>query len=147
MWIDALEASHGFASSEFRVNYMHWRWRCCQDGLQLPIRPDGAGRHNRNGTLSYGTSPPSLFSGRSRRIALRPCGGKIAYRPESRSGAGNEARTRDLNLGKVALYQLSYSRLQDCLLYSSKMPCQHPIYGREVIMGYRAISYVFWYET
>lgn len=27
-------------------------------------------------------------------------------------GAGNEARTRDLNLGKVALYQLSYSRTQ-----------------------------------
>jgi hypothetical protein len=26
------------------------------------------------------------------------------------TGAGNEARTRDLNLGKVALYQLSYSR-------------------------------------
>ena len=26
-------------------------------------------------------------------------------------GAGNETRTRDLNLGKVALYQLSYSRL------------------------------------
>src|SRR5260221_2482831 len=25
-------------------------------------------------------------------------------------GAGNEARTRDLNLGKVSLYQLSYSR-------------------------------------
>ena len=28
-----------------------------------------------------------------------------------RLGAGNEARTRDLNLGKVALYQLSYSRI------------------------------------
>ena len=27
------------------------------------------------------------------------------------NGAGNEARTRDLNLGKVALYQLSYSRI------------------------------------
>ena len=27
-------------------------------------------------------------------------------------GAGNEARTRDLNLGKVALYQLSYSRFK-----------------------------------
>jgi hypothetical protein len=27
-----------------------------------------------------------------------------------RDGAGNEIRTRDLNLGKVALYQLSYSR-------------------------------------
>ena len=29
----------------------------------------------------------------------------------SANGAGNEARTRDLNLGKVTLYQLSYSRL------------------------------------
>jgi hypothetical protein len=27
------------------------------------------------------------------------------------AGAGNEIRTRDLNLGKVALYQLSYSRI------------------------------------
>ncbi|SOZ13553.1 CDP-diacylglycerol-glycerol-3-phosphate 3-phosphatidyltransferase (fragment) [Cupriavidus taiwanensis] len=27
-------------------------------------------------------------------------------------GAGDESRTRDLNLGKVALYQLSYSRIQ-----------------------------------
>ena len=26
-------------------------------------------------------------------------------------GAGDETRTRDINLGKVALYQLSYSRL------------------------------------
>ncbi len=26
------------------------------------------------------------------------------------SGAGDESRTRDLNLGKVTLYQLSYSR-------------------------------------
>ncbi len=28
----------------------------------------------------------------------------------SKLGAGDESRTRDLNLGKVALYQLSYSR-------------------------------------
>ena len=27
------------------------------------------------------------------------------------NGAGNESRTRDLNLGKVALYQLSYARV------------------------------------
>lgn len=27
-------------------------------------------------------------------------------------GAGNEVRTRDLDLGKVALYQLSYTRLK-----------------------------------
>ena len=31
----------------------------------------------------------------------------------SDSGAGDESRTRDLNLGKVALYQLSYSRRTD----------------------------------
>ena len=35
-----------------------------------------------------------------------PCGSVFLE-----SGAGNETRTRDLNLGKVALYQLSYSRL------------------------------------
>jgi len=32
--------------------------------------------------------------------------------PECSNGAGKEARTPDLNLGKVALYQLSYSRTQ-----------------------------------
>ena len=32
-----------------------------------------------------------------------------------RLGAGNEVRTRDLNLGKVALYQLSYSRMRSVL--------------------------------
>jgi len=36
--------------------------------------------------------------------------GKPLGLPCAVSGAGNEARTRDLNLGKVALYQLSYSR-------------------------------------
>jgi hypothetical protein len=28
------------------------------------------------------------------------------------NGAGEESRTLDLNLGKVALYQLSYSRVE-----------------------------------
>jgi|TARA_B110001454_G_scaffold211890_1_gene228066 hypothetical protein len=36
----------------------------------------------------------------------------IDFRKEGR-GARNGIRTRDLNLGKVALYQLSYSRIQD----------------------------------
>jgi hypothetical protein len=35
-----------------------------------------------------------------------------ASRGSTETGAGNETRTRDLNLGKVALYQLSYSRPQ-----------------------------------
>ncbi len=30
----------------------------------------------------------------------------------SEFGAGEESRTLDLNLGKVALYQLSYSRME-----------------------------------
>ena len=32
---------------------------------------------------------------------------------QSKTGAGDEARTRDINLGKVALYQLSYTRVQE----------------------------------
>src|SRR5678816_883324 len=36
----------------------------------------------------------------------------------SKAGAGNETRTRDLNLGKVALYQLSYSRTEPAILLS-----------------------------
>ena len=35
----------------------------------------------------------------------------LHYRVSQKFGAGNEVRTRDLNLGKVALYQLSYSRV------------------------------------
>ena len=31
---------------------------------------------------------------------------------QKKFGAGNGTRTRDINLGKVALYQLSYSRSQ-----------------------------------
>ncbi len=42
----------------------------------------------------------------------RGFGGVGRGRVGRKSGAGNEARTRDLNLGKVALYQLSYSRLE-----------------------------------
>ena len=36
----------------------------------------------------------------------------VALGYSAETGAGNEARTRDLNLGKVALYQLSYSRIE-----------------------------------
>ena len=40
------------------------------------------------------------------------------------SGAGDESRTRDLNLGKVALYQLSYSRGEECAFYTDPVRCQ-----------------------
>jgi hypothetical protein len=34
----------------------------------------------------------------------------LGYVAFAKNGAGNGTRTRDINLGKVALYQLSYSR-------------------------------------
>ena len=43
-------------------------------------------------------------------VVCRGRSGPAAEIPLRSFGAGNEARTRDLNLGKVALYQLSYSR-------------------------------------
>jgi hypothetical protein len=33
-------------------------------------------------------------------------------KPKKKIGAGNETRTRDPDLGKVVLYQLSYSRIE-----------------------------------
>ena len=44
----------------------------------------------------------------------------LCYFASDKIGAGNESRTRDLNLGKVALYQLSYSRSDSLLLRISK---------------------------
>ena len=40
---------------------------------------------------------------------------KRSFRSDSHVGAGDEARTRDLHLGKVALYQLSYYRIHGAL--------------------------------
>src|SRR5688572_2891532 len=74
------------------------------------IRDGGQGR-NRTGvdgfagrcmtTLPPGHPPPVLKT-RKPRCVRRP--GLSAF------GAGNETRTRDPDLGKVVLYQLSYSR-------------------------------------
>src|SRR5829696_9988808 len=57
---------------------------------------------------SYQTAPPRAvcFSYKSFRPILDQTGG--VCRPLKR--AGNGTRTRDPNLGKVVLYQLSYSR-------------------------------------
>ena len=40
-----------------------------------------------------------------------------------KTGAGEESRTLDLNLGKVALYQLSYSRIGALLLLNHAAYC------------------------
>jgi hypothetical protein len=42
-----------------------------------------------------------------------------------RNGAGDGIRTRDINLGKVALYQLSYSRLTGLTIFQRvRRECQ-----------------------
>ena len=40
-------------------------------------------------------------------------------------GAGNEARTRYLHLGKVALYQMSYARVNSSYYTTVSTVCQH----------------------
>src|SRR5690606_17995083 len=50
--------------------------------------------------------------------AKRP---KPKFGPFQKLGAGNRSRTGDLNLGKVALYQLSYSRCEDLYSMTNKM--------------------------
>ena len=39
-------------------------------------------------------------------------------------GASDEARTRYLHLGKVALYQMSYTRKRQSVLYQNFYRCQ-----------------------
>ncbi len=39
-------------------------------------------------------------------------------------GAGDEARTRYLDLGKVALYQMSYARKRKMYYTANRIPCQ-----------------------
>ena len=55
-----------------------------------------------------------LGSESNRRPRLcRPLHNHSATQPKEGTGAGNETRTRDPNLGKVVLYQLSYSRTRN----------------------------------
>jgi hypothetical protein len=44
------------------------------------------------------------------------------------TGAGDGIRTRDIDLGKVALYQLSYSRLNQTFIFPRALgQCQTPL--------------------
>ena len=76
--------------------------------LRLPVSPSGRALapriiRGRGG----GLAPPRATLTHKKK-------GKLRGSFPSGYGAGNEARTRDLNLGKVALYQLSYSRKDAC---------------------------------
>ena len=67
------------------------------------------------------TLPPRRVESRdgeaARRHKLR---GRASALPRD-SGAGKESRTPDLNLGKVALYQLSYSRVEQLQIISQRI--------------------------
>ena len=56
-------------------------------------------------------------------------------REGERNGAGDEIRTRDINLGKVALYQLSYSRTGVGLLPKQRPKCSIADQGTSCQMG------------
>ena len=86
--------------------------------LERATRLELASRHPTNGLRPFaGTLPHLRFKTRFARTG----GGSEFFPPNEKnrapkpdvlfhSGAGNEARTRYLHLGKVALYQMSYAR-------------------------------------
>ena len=45
----------------------------------------------------------------------------------SKTGAGNETRTRDPDLGKVVLYQLSYSRARPVIIRIGRRKSTFPV--------------------
>ena len=106
--------------------------RRCQRGilnpLCLPISPLGLSSITKR---RWRRVPES---NRTRRIC-NPLHNRFVNAPSGANlGAGNETRTRDPDLGKVVLYQLSYSRIaDDCLnetgaLYVEKPKGQNNFY-------------------
>ncbi len=78
--------------------------------LRLPISPPGLDSSGIQVADKYIKWRLGSESNRRPRLC-RPLHNHSATQPAIKKfGAGNETRTRDLNLGKVALYQLSYSR-------------------------------------
>lgn len=93
--------------------------------LCLPISPPGHNLHFiisftnndggacRNRTGVYGFAGRCITTLLTRHVFLNKKGETTLTPPLFiKSGAGNEVRTRDLYLGKVSLYQLSYSRIR-----------------------------------
>ena len=69
--------------------------------------------------------PPSSQIQNSRFVFVQGCGASryinfCSFR-NRKIGAGDEARTRYLHLGKVALYRMSYARIN----YVAGLPCHH----------------------
>ena len=70
----------------------------------------GSGGAGRSRTDLLGFAIRCITALLPRRLNFRRLPKRLDGAHGNETGAGNESRTRDLNLGKVALYQLSYSR-------------------------------------
>lgn len=70
----------------------------------------GFGGASRNRTGVNGFAGRCITTLLSRLCRLETKTGKAYAFPVSNAGAGNESRTRDLQLGKLSLYQVSYFR-------------------------------------
>src|SRR5512134_2083307 len=96
--------------------------------LTAVARAVGGGGRNRTGVDGFaGRCMTTLPPRQERRPARRRSARASETKRESgalslnETGAGNESRTRDLNLGKVALYQLSYSRVEQLLIVAQSL--------------------------
>src|SRR6202165_6252863 len=79
-----------------------------------PRLESGGGSRNRTGVHGFAGRCITTLPSRRRGADYKTAGLICPRCPERtrKDGAGNESRTRELNLGKVALYQLSYSRVR-----------------------------------
>ena len=62
-------------------------------------------------TIFRFSGPGEANAGRETRAVPGPDQARIGNSWDSRNGAGDETRTRDIFLGKEVLYQLSYTRM------------------------------------
>ena len=81
----------------------------------------GSGGAGRSRTDLLGFAIRCITALLPRRLNFRRLPKRLDGAHGNETGAGNESRTRDLNLGKVALYQLSYSRVE-AWHYSGNLP-------------------------
>jgi hypothetical protein len=102
---EEMEASLGAAQTSAAPRMIIWRRGRESNPSKRLCRP----LHNLFATSPEDWYLPRKIRGKTIRAALPLLVGSQASLLNS--GAGEESRTLDLNLGKVALYQLSYSRI------------------------------------
>ncbi len=103
----ALTTCHAISAARSRGLSGVWKAACTDAGTSVRKRPPAkAGALSRQSNTAAAVSVPRPYERPAWRLApfVSLCSSWEF------NGAGNETRTRDPNLGKVVLYQLSYSR-------------------------------------